>query len=309
MRRPGTRRPHTACRGAAAAVGGALALAAALLSPTGVGAQSDARDHNVALAYEGFTRHPDGSYLLWFGYFNRNWDREFDVPVGPDNGIEPVGPDRGQPTHFFPRRNQFVFSVPVPADFGDGEVVWTLTTNGVTERAYGTLRHQYAVDDVVMSANFGAGGQTGFNPRLEGNQAPDVRVEGERTRRARVGEPLTLSAIATDDGKPGRRAMSAALVGQSHFVPNSATGLRLSWHHYRGPPTIELDPPQTKVWEDRRDGGNSPWSAGWQVPPIPPDNRWTVRATFAEPGTYVLRALAHDGGLIDYQDVTIVVTR
>ncbi|HUP53660.1 MAG TPA: hypothetical protein VM198_14350 [Longimicrobiales bacterium] len=308
MRRPGTRRPLTAGRGAAVAVGGALALAAALLSPTGVGAQSDARDHNVALAYEGFTRHPDGSYLLWFGYFNRNWDREFDVPVGPDNSIEPVGPDRGQPTHFFPRRNQFVFSVPVPADFGDGEVVWTLTTNGVTERAYGTLRHQYAVDDVVMSANFGAGGQTGFNPRLEGNQAPEVRVEGERTRRARVGEPLTLSAIATDDGKPGRRAMSAALVGQSHFVPNSATGLRLSWYHYRGLPTIELDPPQTKVWEDRRDGGNSPWSAGWQVPPIPPDNRWTVRATFPEPGTYVLRALAHDGGLIDYEDVTIVVT-
>jgi hypothetical protein len=308
MRRPGTRRPLTAGRGAALAVGGAIALAAALLSPTGVGAQSDARDHNVALAYEGFTRHPDGSYLLWFGYFNRNWDREFDVPVGPDNNIEPVGPDRGQPTHFFPRRNQFVFSVPVPADFGDGEVVWTLTTNEVTERAYGTLRHQYAVDDVVMSANFGAGGQTGFNPRLEGNQAPEVRVEGERTRRARVGEPLTLSAIATDDGKPGRRAMSAALVGQSHFVPNSATGLRLSWYHYRGPPTIELDPPQTKVWEDRRDGGNSPWSAGWQVPPIPPDNRWTVRATFPEPGTYVLRALAHDGGLIDYEDVTIVVT-
>jgi hypothetical protein len=103
--------------------------------------------------------------------------------------------------------------------------------------------------------------------------------------------------------------MSAFLVGQSHFVPNSATGLRLSWFVYRGAGKVSLDPPQTKVWEDHRDGGNSPWSAGWSTPPIPPDNRWTVHATFSDPGTYVLRALAHDGGLIDYDDVTVTVTR
>jgi hypothetical protein len=282
-----------------------LVLAVAGAPPAA--AQEGDRSRNVALAYEGFTTNPDGSYDLWFGYFNRNWDREFDVPIGPDNSIEPGGPDRGQPTHFFPRRNQFVFSVRVPRDFGQGEVVWTLTSNGVTERAYGTLRSAYAVDDVVMSANFGAGGQTGFNPALEGNQAPVVTLEGEWMRRARVGEAVTLSAVATDDGKPGNRAMAAA-IGQSHFVPNSATGLRLSWIQYRGPSALELDPPQTKVWEDRRDGGNSPWSAGWRTPPVPPENRWVVRATFDEPGTYVLRALAHDGGLIDYEDVTIVVT-
>ena len=92
-------------------------------------------------------------------------------------------------------------------------------------------------------------------------------------------------------------------------MPNSATGLRLSWIKYRGPGTVLFDPPQTKVWEDRRDGGNSPWSAGWSPPPIPPENRWAVQATFSEPGTYVLRALGHDGGLIDYEDVTVVVTR
>ena len=124
-----------------------------------------------------------------------------------------------------------------------------------------------------------------------------------------VGEPVTLSAIATDDGKPGPRSISARSVGQTQFVPNSATGLRLSWFRYRGPGGVVFDPPQTKVWEDRRDGGNSPWSAGWETPPIPPDNRWVVRATFGEPGTYVLRALAHDGGLIAYEDVTVVVTR
>ena len=25
---------------------------------------------------------------------------------------------------------------------------------------------------------------------------------------------------------------------------------------------VMFDPPQTKVWEDTRDGGNSPWSSG-----------------------------------------------
>jgi hypothetical protein len=280
---------------------------AALATADHAGAQGEPRDQNVALAYEGFSREQDGSYVLWFGYFNRNWDREFDVPIGPDNQIQPNGPDQGQPTHFFPRRNQFVFNVRVPADFGDREVVWTLTTNGVTERAYGTLRPEYAVDDVVMSANFGAGGQTGFNPQLVGNQPPEVRLEGQTTLYTRVGMPVTLSAIATDDGKPSARGMAAALVGQSHFVPNSATGLRFSWYHYRGPGQVTFDPPQTKVWEDRRDGGNSPWSAGWRVPPVPPENRWTARAAFSEPGAYVIRGLAHDGGLIDWEDVTVVV--
>src|SRR5688500_1157920 len=212
----------------------AIAIAASVMTASWAtvvpaSAQADPRDQNVALAYEGFTRNGDGTYDLWFGYFNRTWDREHEVPIGPDNAVEPHGPDGGQPTHFFPRRNQFVFAVRVPETFDiDDEVVWTLTTNGVTERAYGTLRPEYAVDDVVMSANFGAGGQTGFNPQLEGNVAPVVRLETEPWLTTRVGQPLSLSAIATDDGKPGRRNMPARLVGQSHFVPNSATGLRFS---------------------------------------------------------------------------------
>ena len=124
---------------------------------------------------------------------------------------------------------------------------------------------------------------------------------------ASVGQPVALTAVATDDGKPKPRPMPAFLVGQSHFVPNSATGLRLTWFKYRGAGKVEFNPPQTKVWEDCRDGGDSPWSAGWRTPPVPPGNKWTVRATFSEPGTYVLRALAHDGGLIDYDDVTVTV--
>ena len=286
-----------------------IGVAVMVAVPARPGAQAPARGQNIAPVYEGFWRHADGSVDLWFGYYNRNWEEEINVPVGPGNHLDPEGPDLGQPTHFFPRRNQFVFKVTVPADFGDREVVWSLTSNGVTEMAYATLRPEYVVDETVMMANFGAGGQTGFHLDMMGNVAPQLMVEGPKTVMASAGEPVTLNAVVSDDGKPSARSIPTFLIGQSHFVPNSATGLRLSWFRYRGPGAVVFDPPQTKVWQDHRDGGNSPWSTGWETPPAPPDGRWTVRATFSEPGTYVLRALAHDGGLIDYDDVTVTVTR
>ena len=180
----------------------------------------------------------------------------------------------------------------MPATFGNKEVVWTLTSNGVTEKAYGTLRPQYAVDETVMMANFGAGGQTGFAPDMTGNKPPKLTVEGEKKRTAKVGEPVTLSAVATDDGKPrrGRCRRFSSARATSCRTPPPACGCRGST--IGGAGKIEFDPPQTKVWEDHRDGGNSPWSAGWSTPPAAAGNKWTAKATFSEPGTYVLRALA-----------------
>ncbi len=60
-------------------------------------------------------RAPTARSYFVFGYMNRNWEEEIDVPVGPDNGFNVGGADQGQPTHFLPRRNRFIFSVPVPA--------------------------------------------------------------------------------------------------------------------------------------------------------------------------------------------------
>lgn len=263
---------------------------------------------SIAPVYEGFWRNADGSFDLIFGYFNRRWDAEIDVPVGPDNKMEPGNLDQGQPTHFLPRRSQFLFKVRVPSNFGNKEVVWTLTTNGVTQRAFATLKPGYAVDETVLMSNFGAGGPSGYHPSLAGNKAPQLTIEGSKALTARVGTPVVLSAVATDDGKPAVGSIPTSRIGQSELVPNSATGLRLSWFVYRGEGTVQFDPPQTKVWEDRRDGADSPWSAGWKTPAVPPGNRWGARVTFTEPGTYVLRALAHDGALIAYDAVTVSVT-
>src|SRR5262245_57558246 len=198
-----------------------VTLAAASASPL---AQQPTTGLNISPVYEGWEQNADGSFDLIFGYFNRNWSEQIDVPVGMGNSIEPGSPDQGQPTHFLPRRNQFVFRVRVPKDFGNRELVWTLTSNGKTEKAYGSLKPDYVINATVMAANFGAGGQTGTMPDLAGNVAPVLKVEGERVRRVKVGEPVSLIAVATDDGKPRTRQMQAA-IGTSRTVPNSATGL------------------------------------------------------------------------------------
>ena len=287
----------------------AAAAVTALLPANGLAQQSFAAGQTIAPAYEGWERNDDGSFNLVFGYMNRNWEEVIDVPVGSGNRIEPGGPDRGQPTHFFPRRNRFVFRVRVPADFGDQELVWSLTTHGRTERAYGTLKRDYFIDDLVVQANYGAGGAAATTPELAVNEAPTVTIEGPRERTARVGEPLTLAAVSTDDGKPRARSMPPSDPRDpGRITTDTATGHRFSWFVYRGAGEVVFEPPQTKVWEDTRDTGGSPWSPGWKTPEAPEDGRWIAEATFAEPGVYVLRGLAHDGGLAASADVTVVVT-
>src|SRR6516225_4119389 len=76
---------------------------------------------SITGAFEGWFKNSDGSFTLLLGYFNRNQRQELDIPIGPDNRIEPGGPDRGQPTHFFPGRQYGMFAINVPANFGDNK--------------------------------------------------------------------------------------------------------------------------------------------------------------------------------------------
>src|SRR5579863_5990681 len=74
-----------------------------------------ATGQNVAPEFEGWEHNPDGTYSMVFGYLNRNYEEELDIPVGANNTVTPGG-DRGQPEHFYPRRQRFLFKVVVPAD-------------------------------------------------------------------------------------------------------------------------------------------------------------------------------------------------
>src|SRR5262245_29387952 len=79
---------------------------------------------SVTAAYEGWYRNADGSFTLLIGYFNRNRQQTLDIPVGPNNHVDPGGPDQGQPTHFLPRRQWGVFTITVPKDFGEKKLTW-----------------------------------------------------------------------------------------------------------------------------------------------------------------------------------------
>jgi len=316
-----------------------LVAAGVLLACQAGGAQSYSSGQNVSPAFEGWEKSPDGTTYFLFGYMNRNWEEEIDVPIGPDNIITPGPADRGQPTHFQPRRNRFVFKVPVPKEFTvKDEMIWTLTTKGKTEKAYATLRTDYFIDDLVVASETGALGAGSSSPEVRSNKPPVVAIDGAKTRTVRVGQPLSVAALVTDDGIPkrrggnqgqGGRGSSDAGVGPAAGVVPSqpatptnpayspprrstvgkVTGLHLSWILYRGTGKVTFDPPQVKTWEDTRAGANSPWAALWTPPPLPSDGKWVARATFTEPGTYVLRAVADDGALLDTEDITVTVTR
>jgi hypothetical protein len=300
-----------------------VAIASATSFPD---AQTYSRGQNVSPAFEGWEQNPDGTMNFVFGYMNRNWEEEVDAPVGPDNNIEPGGPDQGQPTHFLPRRNRFTFRVRVPKDFGDKEMVWTLTTKGKTEKAFASLKTDYFMDDVVIASETGALGAGTSSPEIRANKRPDVKIE-QKAITARVGEPLDLVAWVTDDGVPKRPAPSAAQIAAlaraanasptaprnpvlnppGRVTVNKRTGLHMMWFVYRGPNNVRFDPMQVKPWEDTRAGANSPWAPLWNPPAMPADGKIVTKATFSAPGTCVLRARADDGALYDDEELIVTV--
>ncbi len=325
----------------AAAVAAALAVTAAYGGGTPE-AQSltYSRGQNVSPAYEGWDEDADGTRYFVFGYMNRNWEEEVDVAVGPDNGFNPGGPDLGQPTHFLPRRNRFVFRVPVPKDFSDkDELIWTLATKGKVERAFASTKADYKLDGVARMSETGALGAGFSSPEIRANRPPVLKVEGPKELTAKVGQPLRLAAIVTDDGVPKPRAPGlggaavsnrgsrpevdpAAATRQQHTrsvnrassppvraTPNKTVGLHTTWFVYRGSGKVTFEPEQISVWEDTRPGTHSPWAPIWSAPEPPADGRNMVQATFSEPGTYVVRVRADDGGLTADGDVTVVVLK
>lgn len=237
-----------------------------------------ARGQNVVPVFEGWVANPDGTFSLVFGCWNRNWEENVFIPIGPDNHIDPGGPDRGQPTAFAPRRGKNLFEVVVPKDFGNKEVVWTLTSHGKTERAYGALVKQ----EVLTRRMVMAGGSLSANAAV-GND--DVGDEGDRNKPPSVTidpvqpvalpGPATLVVSVSDDGLRGR--------GQE------PRGVRVNWSLYRGSAVVTFE-------SDRADALG------------PTGGRVTATARFNAPGTYVLRATATDGGgMATNKDVTVVV--
>jgi hypothetical protein len=236
--------------------------------------------------FEGWIRNPDGTFDLVFGYFNRNWTEEIVIPSGPNNRIEPNGPDAGQPTYFLPRRQRWIFRVKVPANFGKNEVTWTLTVNGRTEKAYGTLLASEEITERVIMTN------GGLDPGVDDpNEPPSITIAP--VQGATVGAPVTLRSTVADDGLPKARPVreqrpaAGGFGGQSDRpASTTARGLTVNWLQYSGPGKVTFEPSTA----------------------IPVTNgQASTTARFSAPGTYRLRATAGDGALAKSADVVVTV--
>src|SRR5260370_6014369 len=111
---------------------------------------------SVTAVFEGWFQNPDGTYSLLLGYLNRNGKEEIDIPVGPNNRIEPGGPDRGQPTHFLTGRQWGMFAIKVPKDFGTNKLTWTVVANNRPTSVPVWLHPDYEISPFMVVA----GGKT-----------------------------------------------------------------------------------------------------------------------------------------------------
>jgi len=228
----------------------------------------------VTGAFEGWYYRPDGSVALLVGYFNRNLKQVLDIPVGPNNRIEPGGPDYGQPTHFLPRRQWAVFTIPVPKDFGDRKLTWTIVANGQSTVIPLSVHPQYQVEP--------------FEEKGMGNTPPTLRFEPGSVHTgppsgiaasltATVSEPLPLTVWVTD--KPAK--FSANVTRPPASSGGNARGraprpdLALSWSLHRGPADVTFANAKPAIDKAA-------------------DGKTTTSVTFTAPGEYLLRAQAND---------------
>ena len=205
----------------------------------------------VVPLFEGWFENSDGTSDICFGYFNLNTAEALDVPLGPDNFIEPSEFDGMQPTHFdrVPeagyRRHFCVFTVTVPEDFAQGRVVWTLRTRGEPLSTPGKLLPPYYLDEPET------GGRGVVAPVLKLDaDGPEFQGRTGLTvspRTVAVGDPLTLT------------------VWVDHPAPRSWVG----WTVHQGPGHVEFGEAEMQVEQA--------------------DGTATTTARFSEPGEYLVR--------------------
>ena len=273
------------------------------------------KGQTIQPVFEGWETNPDGTFSMLFGYMNRNYEETPGIPVGPANSFSPGPPDRGQPTHFYTRRQSYVFRVTVPADWGQKDLVWTVNHSGKALTALGTLMPHWVLDEGVWRANRGAGINGRLAAKMTPNERPVVKLVGSDNLTVNAREPVTLTVTETDDGKPGPRPPRPPRTGgeglnttptvivpglptfggnrggpsDQNMVKTSLayeTGLGVTFLHYRGPGKVTFEP---------------------MAMPIKSGDQAVTKARFSEAGTYVIRAMADDSSYTTPVDITVTV--
>lgn len=218
----------------------------------------------VSPAFEGWFETKDGRKALLIGYWNRNTKQALDIPVGPNNRIEPGGPDMGQPTHFDPRRGWGTFTVVLPPDFGATKLTWTIVANGRTESIPMGLHPDYVVEPYRETGMGNTPPVLTFEPKGRPFTGPPIGIAVEKT--ATVGQPLDLTTWATDDG-----------IEDPRFPGRGNKPLNVRWIVHRQPPGAEVRFAEDRPKVDKENGG-----------------RATTTATMSTAGEYILRAQGTD---------------
>ncbi|MCB1666296.1 MAG: hypothetical protein H7A05_03385 [Pseudomonadales bacterium] len=233
----------------------------------------------VGPMFNGWIKNEDGSVTMIFGFVNRNREEIVDIPLGANNHLEPAQFDGVQPTHFpvYERggfvglQERGVFAVTVPADMAGTEVVWTLNHGG----------HNYSVPGRATSPAYemsnAIAAMGSLNPaiRFKKDGPESISREGIYAApvTAKVGQPVNLMAYVKDRGD--RRGYDVKM----QFFP-----VGTEWILHQGPvgAKVEFDNPMVTGRErGETDKQSMSGSGDW--------TETSTKATFSEPGDYVVR--------------------
>ena len=230
---------------------------------------------SITPAYEGWYDNADGSHTFLIGYYNRNVRTALDIPVGPNNRIEPGGPDMGQPTHFLPGRQTGVFSITVPKTFAkDQKITWTIVANGEPMQVPLRLNTDYNVSPFT-------GLEIGntppsihlFDEKAPPAQGPVAFLSKAVTKTATIASGLEIPLWAEDDAKYSS--------GTNAPLTTPRPPVSVSWSLYRGPADVKFD--NTKLETIKGGKVDEPFLG-----------KMTTTAKFAAPGEYFLELVAND---------------
>jgi hypothetical protein len=229
---------------------------------------------SITPAYEGWFYNPDGSRSFLIGYYNRNARQELDIPVGPNNHIDPGGPDMGQPTHFLTGRQWGMFVLPAPREFKPTDsYTWTIVANGQSVTIPFRLHPDYVMSPFKEIAVGNTPPVLRFEPNGTAFQGPLATLATAPTKTTAVGSPVPIEVWVGDDMK---------YTSGTNAPPSSARQpVSTSLSKYRGPGKVTFDKPKPAV--EKLTAGTLPFNG-----------KATATATFSDAGDYVLHVIGND---------------
>jgi hypothetical protein len=223
------------------------------------------RGTSVTPAFEGWYQNADGTSTFLIGYYNRNSKEPLDIPIGPNNRIEPGNPDQGQPTHFEIGRQWGVFTITVPKDFGNKSLTWTVASGGEKQSIPLALNKAYTITPFKERGMGNTPPVLTFAPGGQKFTGPPIGIAATLT--GKVAQPVPLS-VSVEDQKSPDQEPAAGRGGASRSIA------QISFHKFRGPGTVTFDKSRL---------------------PVPKQgDTVTAAATFSAAGEYMVRVQAND---------------